>query len=167
MTTQYKSSVLFVQDIKQSRDFYENLIGLEVEMDFGPNVGYVGGLAIWQVDHAHQTIFGQARYGSSQMGQSNCELYFEADELDAIWKTLSSKVRVVHPIMEQSWGQRVFRVYDPDGHIVEFGEPIPVFVRRFLDRGMSIEDTAKRTGIPVPAVQAMADGKMPVNGSMN
>ena len=33
-------------------------------------------------------------------------------------------VEYVHPIKEHSWGQRVFRIYDPDKHIIEIGENI-------------------------------------------
>lgn len=32
-------------------------------------------------------------------------------------------VELIHPIERQAWGQKVFRFYDPDGHIVEVGEP--------------------------------------------
>jgi uncharacterized glyoxalase superfamily protein PhnB len=34
------------------------------------------------------------------------------------------RVDLIHPIVEQAWGQRVFRFYDPDGHAVEVGEPL-------------------------------------------
>jgi hypothetical protein len=65
-------------------------------------------------------------------------------------------VEFVHPLREQPWGQRVVRVYDPDGHIVEVGEPIPVFVARFLGQGMSMEQAAERTSVPVEVVQQIA-----------
>jgi uncharacterized glyoxalase superfamily protein PhnB len=51
-------------------------------------------------------------------------LYFETNQLDAAFARLKNKVRLVHPIERQSWGQRVFRFYDPDGHVIEIGEPL-------------------------------------------
>ena len=30
---------------------------------------------------------------------------------------------LVHPIRMEPWGQRVFRIFDPDKHVVELGEP--------------------------------------------
>ena len=57
MTIQFQTAVLFVQDIEASRNFYEKLLGQEVEMDFGPNVSFKGGFAIWQIEHAAQMIF--------------------------------------------------------------------------------------------------------------
>ena len=54
---------------------------------------------------------------------------------------------------EQPWGQQVVRVRDPDGHIVEVGEPIPVFVARFLAQGMSVDEAAERTSVPADVVR--------------
>jgi hypothetical protein len=118
-------------------------------------VSFAGGrFAIWLADHAHEIMFGKP---SNEVGQGEMEIYFEADDLDAVMRCLTdAEVEFVHPLREQPWGQRVVRVYDPDGHIVEVGEPIPVFVARFLSQGMSVEQTAERTGMPVEAVQQIA-----------
>jgi catechol 2,3-dioxygenase-like lactoylglutathione lyase family enzyme len=151
----FESAVVMVRDISASRQFYEEVLGQEVFMDFGPNVSFAGGVfAIWQVDHAHEIMFGKP---SGEVGQGEMEVYFEAGDLDAVIERLQgSGVEFVHPLREQPWGQRVVRVYDPDRHIVEVGEPIPVFVARFLSQGMSVEQAAERTGVPVEAVQQIA-----------
>jgi catechol 2,3-dioxygenase-like lactoylglutathione lyase family enzyme len=157
MSIKYQSSVIFVKDIKASRQFYEGLLEQQVEMDFGPNVGFVGGFAIWQVEHAYQMLFGRAPEDDRQLGRENLELYFESEDLDAVSAKLSEAgVQFVHPTREQPWGQRVFRVHDPDGHIVEIGEPIPVFIQRFLEQGMSVEEAAERTSMPVEIVRQIA-----------
>jgi uncharacterized glyoxalase superfamily protein PhnB len=150
----FQSSVLFVEDAAASRQFYEVLLGQEVLMDHGPNVAFVGGFAIWQTDHAHQITFGES---PAELGQGSCELYFETENLDAAWARLSeSDVKVVHPLREQPWGQRVFRLYDPDGYIVELGEPMPVVVQRFLSEGFSTEEVAERTSMPLGVVQQIS-----------
>ncbi len=41
------------------------------------NVSFEGGFALWQVDHAYQTIFGSAANDTGQLGRQNIELYFE------------------------------------------------------------------------------------------
>ena len=56
--------------------------------------------------------------------------------------------------MEYSWGQRVVRFYDPDKHIIEFGENMKVVCRRFLDSGMTPEQVAERMGVPVKLVNS-------------
>ncbi len=157
MTIQFQSAVFFVQDIKVSRHFYQDLLEQKVAMDHGPNVGFVGGFALWQVEHAHETIFERSTPKAEQLGHANCEIYFETHDLDAAWERLSEAgVGVVHPMREQPWGQRVFRIYDPDGHIVELGEPMPVVIQRFLVQGMTAEDVAQRTSMPVEIVRQIA-----------
>ena len=52
MDITFQGSVIFVRDITTSRRFYEGILDQEVEMDFGLNLGFKGGLALWQVDHA-------------------------------------------------------------------------------------------------------------------
>ncbi|MDR0854077.1 MAG: hypothetical protein LBN34_06890, partial [Clostridiales Family XIII bacterium] len=48
------------------------------------------------------------------------ELAFEEDNFDDFLKNLD-ELELVHPLVEHSWGQRVVRFYDPDGHIIEVG----------------------------------------------
>ena len=52
----------------------------------------------------------------------------------------------------------MFRIYDPDNHMLEIGEPIPVFVSRFLAQGMSVDEVVDRTSVPKEAVQSIAEG---------
>jgi len=160
MTIQYQSSVLFVRDIQASRRFYEDVLGQEVLMDHGPNVAYKSGFAIWQVDHAFQMIFEHAPHEAGPLGRQNYELYFEAVDLDTVGARLSNAgVEMVHPVREHPWGQRVLRVYDPDGHIVEIGEPMPAVISRFLAHGLTPEAVAQRTSMPLPIVQQIAAQK--------
>ena len=155
----FQGAVLLVRDIKTSRVFYEELLGQKVLVDFGPVVGFEGGFSIWQVDHAYTILFDTQFDESSILGRRNLELCFEDSEIHTIWENVSSKnIKLVHSLREQPWGQLVFRIYDPDEHIVEIGEPIPVFVSRFIAKGMSVEEVADRTSVPKEAVQKIAEG---------
>ena len=166
MSVDYRSAVIFVKDMGASRRFYEDLMEQELEFDFGANVSYVGGLALWQVDRAHEVVFASPSEDgapsvdgapSAGVGQGELELYFETDDLDAVVKLFEEAgVTFVHPLREQPWGQRVVRVYDPDGHIVEVGEPMWVVVQRFLAQGMSTATVAERTSMPLAVVEQIA-----------
>jgi catechol 2,3-dioxygenase-like lactoylglutathione lyase family enzyme len=159
MNVTYQSSVIFVQDIATSRHFYEELLGQEVEMDFGPNVGFRGGFALWQVDHAFQMIYEHAPGSVERQGRRNFELYFETGDLEAASICLSEAgVEHVHPLREQPWSQRAFRVYDPDAHIVELGEPMPAVIARLLGEDLSPIAVAERTGMPLDIVEQIAGG---------
>jgi catechol 2,3-dioxygenase-like lactoylglutathione lyase family enzyme len=158
MSIQYQSTVLFVKDIEASRHFYEKLLGQQVLMDHGPNVVYVGDFAIWEVQHVCQ-ILDHAVQPPEPLGSHNLELYFESADPAAEWERLAAaNVKAVHPVQEQPWGQRVFRVYDPDGHIVEIGELMSAVVTRFLAEGLPSTQVAERTGMPLEFVQQIANG---------
>lgn len=159
MKVKFLSAVIFVRDIQVSREFYENLLGQKVTMDHGVNVGYEAGFALWQSVHAREIIFGaKAETAPVALGQRNFELYFETEDLDAALALLTQTgVQFVHPLFEQPWGQRVFRVYDPDGHLVELGEPMSAPILRFLAQGMSPEQVAARTSMPLEIVLQVAE----------
>ncbi|MDX9802546.1 MAG: hypothetical protein RBS96_00715, partial [Dehalococcoidales bacterium] len=56
------------------------------------------------------------------------------------------------------WGQRAIRFYDPDNHIIEIGEPMPAVIRRLLKSGISEEEVAKRTSMPLEEIVKINSG---------
>jgi len=157
MTLRYSSCVLFVKDLQISRHFYETLLEQKMTTDYGLNIGFEGGLSLWQNDSALQHIFAAApQEGEAALGRKNLEVYFESDELEAVSQRLSAAgARILRPITAHPWGQLALYVYDPDGHIVEIGEPLPIAVRRLLDEGLTVPEIAQRMYMPVEAIQAM------------
>lgn len=153
MDIEFEGSVIFVKDVEASRRFYEDLLGQKVKEDFGRYVGYEGGFGIWEADFAHQLIYDGPMEESGSLGRRNLELYFETEVIEEAWSRFSeAAVELVHPMVEQPWGQRVFRLYDPDGHIVEIGEPLPAVAKRLLDQGMAPEEVAEKTMLPLETV---------------
>jgi catechol 2,3-dioxygenase-like lactoylglutathione lyase family enzyme len=154
VTIQCQPPVIFVRDIAVSRRFYESLLEQKVMMDFGPCVSFEGGFALWQVDHAFQMIFDAPVSDASPLGRKNLEFCFETGDLDAVFAQVTeAQVQLVRPPHEQPWGQRVFHIYDPDSHLVEVGESMPFVISRFLAMGMSAENTAQRTSMPLDIVR--------------
>jgi len=113
----------FVHDIRQSREFYENRLGLRVLEDAGNFVQFETGFAIHDGPALEQTVWGDALRSSEPYGRRNLLLYFEHNDVDAAFESIAPHVDLIHPVERQEWGQRVFRFYDPDGHAVEVGEP--------------------------------------------
>jgi hypothetical protein len=121
--------------------------------DYGPNVTFTGGLSLWQAERAGEIIFGKKPEAKARLGGNNLELYFEADDIDKAFVLVrDAGTEMIHPIHEEPWGQRTFRCYDPDGHIVEIGEPMPVAIRRLFRQGYKPEDIVARTGMPMEAI---------------
>lgn len=146
---EFKSTLLAVRDMERSVAFYETLLGLRVVQDFGANKTLTGGICLQTVDTWAGFIGGrEVRFGG------NCgELYFEEADFDAFAARLSAlPVRYVHPVKEHAWGQRAVRFCDPDGHIIEVGEELRSVCRRFLDAGMTAEQTAARMDVPLEFV---------------
>jgi hypothetical protein len=63
-------------------------------------------------------------------------------------------IEYVHPLIEHSWGQRAVRFYDLDKHIIEVGENLNMVIKRFINRGLSIEETAARMDVPIEYIKA-------------
>jgi len=159
MTITFRSSVIFVRDIAASGRFYEELLGQEVEAIEGPSMTFKGGLALWQVDHAFQVVYGRSLDNAGQLGGQNCELHFETADAKGVSARLSEAgVPFVHALREMPWGKRILRVRDPDGHIFAVGEPMGAVIARLLDQGMSAEAVAKRTGMSIEVVEQTAKG---------
>lgn len=153
----YGGVLIAVQDIASSRRFYEGCLGQKVGMDFGVNVGFEGGFAIHQKDHFQELLGGE---GFAAVTKAHTgELYFETDEIETFEQRLKGEgMEFVHPIREQPWAQRVMRVYDPDGHVVEIGETMEACVQRLFAQGGTVESICQRTGMPRPFVEGVIGG---------
>jgi catechol 2,3-dioxygenase-like lactoylglutathione lyase family enzyme len=150
------STALFVKDIETSKKFYTGVLGLPVDMDFGKNIVFKNGFAIWEIQNNHiiPTSLGLDRISDSDVNRF--ELYFETENLEDIFKTLKSKnVIFLHHIHEEPWGQQTIRFFDPDNHLIEIGESMRQFVSRFYNQGLTIEQVSKRTSVPVETIKKL------------
>ena len=55
--------------------------------------------------------------------------------------------------MEHPWGQRGFRIRDPDNHIIEFSETMENVVKRLHKQGLSLEEINKKTTITLDFIE--------------
>jgi catechol 2,3-dioxygenase-like lactoylglutathione lyase family enzyme len=154
----YTCTLIVVRDMEKAKQFYHDVLGLDVVADFGANVTLTGGIALQTVDTWQGFI--HKRDEEIAFGNNACELYFEEDDIDTFAAKLNSikNIEYVHPLFEHAWGQRVVRFYDPDRHIIEVGENMNMVVRRFADAGLSAEETAARMDVPVDYVRACLAG---------
>lgn len=148
-----KNPLLAVTDMERSVAFYQTVLGLRKTMDFGANVTLTGGLSL-QTCESWAAFLGKAPEELGWSGKVS-EIYFEEENFDAFAEKLRQlDIHYVHPVKEHAWGQRVVRFYDPDGHIIEVGETMKTVCRRFLDAGMTPEQTAERMDVPLKFVRA-------------
>jgi hypothetical protein len=118
-------------------------------------VTFEGGLSLWERNYALNVIF-EGKGNQIPVGANNSEIYFECSDIEVFYERLiKAQVRVIHPIIEHPWGQRAFRVYDPDNHILEFGEPMSDTVLRLYRMGLSVDEVAKKSLMPLEFIQSV------------
>ncbi len=149
----FAGTLLSVQDIARARRLYEGLLGCVVAMDLGVYVAYTNGIALQQ-EETWLSFIGKTA-DEITYAANDAELYFEEHEIESFFIRLRVfDVELIHDLIEHSWGQRVVRFYDIDGHIIEVGEHMGDVARRFINAGMTREETAKRMEIPVEMLEA-------------
>ena len=141
----YSCTVISVADINAARKFYEDLFGLEVFQDYGKIVAFTCGLALqqdfeWLVGLSKDNILTKS---------NNIEICFEEQDFDGFLDKLKKypNIEYLGDLIEHSWGQRVIRFYDLDGHIIEVGEDMKMVVNRFLISGMTMEEVSVKMDV--------------------
>ena len=154
------SIALFVKDIEISKDFYSTILQQQIELDFGKNVIYKAGFAIWEIreNHIIPNLIGVDKIRDYSVNRF--ELYFETENIVQDFKDLKSKnVLFLHEIHEELWGQQTIRFFDPDNHLIEIGESMKQFVNRFIEQGLTLEQVSARTFVPVEEVKRLINEK--------
>ena len=148
----FSGTLLVVIDINRARKLYEGLLGCVVAMDQGVYVAYTNGVALQEEKTWLSFIDRQAN--DITYGANDGEIYFEEHEIESFFIRLRVfDVELIHDLHEHSWGQRVVRFYDLDGHVIEVGEHMGDVARRFLNAGMTREETAKRMQVPSDMIE--------------
>lgn len=151
MKPRFHSIVLFVKDIERSKKFYIETLGQELEYDFGNNVALKGGITLWKIMPGH--IISRTGKHNITNSKKAFEVYFESDDLEQIQEIIvKNQLETLHDLMEEPWGQRTIRFYDPDKNLLEVGETLEKFVGRMARSGMKPEEIAEKTTIPLPIV---------------
>ncbi|WP_321388032.1 VOC family protein [uncultured Enterococcus sp.] len=140
----FRGPMLVVKDIEKSKNFYTQIIGIRVISDLGENATLTGGLAL-QTENSWIAFTNCKEEFFTYRGNVT-EMYFEEENFDAFLKKLEGfEVERLGSELIMPWGQRVVRLYDPDGHIVEVGEELKVMVKRLYNEGLTIDELAEKT----------------------
>lgn len=127
MKNVFANTIIFVKDIERSKIFYSETLGMRIIDDYGTIVFFENRLVLHSAASILKTVFKRIRIsGLMKQGRKNILIYFETDGLEEFYEKTASKVNIIHGIEKQAWGQKVFRFYDPDGHMIEFGEPFRI-----------------------------------------
>lgn len=117
-----KNILLVVKDIDKSKQFYHDVFGLDVVLDQDGNMILTEGLVLQD-----EKIWREFLQKEITANHNSCELYFEERDLDSFVEKLERlypEIQYVNKLMTHSWGQKVVRFYDLDGHLIEVGTPM-------------------------------------------
>lgn len=116
-----KNVLIVVKDIEKSKQFYNDLFGLDLVLDNDGNMILTEGLVL-QDEKIWKEFLGKDIISEN----NSCELYFEEQDIESFIEKLEQSypsIQYVNKLMTHSWGQKVIRFYDLDGNLIEVGTP--------------------------------------------
>ncbi|PWR69475.1 hypothetical protein DLD82_18055 [Methanospirillum stamsii] len=144
----YQSVVLLSSDIARSKQFYQDLFNLEIQLDIGALVTFVGGITLWEKNTAMPLLYPGVKEVSNPEKPAQ-ELYFETDAIEEFASIVKNKqIKLLHDVDLTPWNQRTIRFYDPDGNLIEMGESMDHVVKQMSKSGLSPDEIAEKTWMP-------------------
>jgi catechol 2,3-dioxygenase-like lactoylglutathione lyase family enzyme len=114
---------VFVTNLSESVDFYRDLLRREPIERHQYFVLFDDGFALHDGTELLLSIYpSRSRQAVSRWGRDNLALYFESDDIEDDHRRLADRYKLIHPLRQEPWGGRIFRLHDPDRHVVEIGE---------------------------------------------
>ena len=96
-------------------------MGLKISKEYETIIMFENNFVIHKADVFYEYI--NKSYHGEKMGHDNVDFYFTTSDLYGFLKKLKAEhVTFIHEIKQHDWGEKVIRIYDPDGHIVEIGD---------------------------------------------
>lgn len=158
MPIDYRSVCLFVADMDRARVFYEEVLAQTPVHVLAGYVAYPH-FCLWRNDTARRIVFDEETTApDGPMGRDNLELYFEDAAIEDAFERVMALAEIIHPMKCAPWGQRAFRLRDPDGHIIEVAEPMEAVIERLRDKGLGVADIVAATMMPEGFVRAVLGG---------
>lgn len=115
-------TLLFVKDIKRSRDFYENVLGLEFEHGNDDSATFLlGPDALLLLDHrGADDLLSAADVEHDTPRGTSSMIVTSVDDVDALYEELLAKgVEFIRAPEDRWWGKRCAHFKDPDGNVWE------------------------------------------------
>lgn len=131
MTLKLDQVRLLVDNFETCRDFYRDLLGLELTLDTGDGI-YAQliadgvALGIYRRDLMAEVV-GLSEAPATRGGKDTALLVFAVEDVDTTYETLKKKGVnfVTEPHNQEAWYMRVAHLRDPDGNLLEIFTSLP------------------------------------------
>ena len=118
---------LFVEDLEQSKLFYQAALGMSVDFEDGNSAVFRFEntlINLLKIPAARSLI--EPGVVASPMSGSRFQLTIPVDDVDAACAELKARgVELLNGPMNRAWGIRTASFTDPGGHIWELAQPLP------------------------------------------
>ncbi len=122
-------TILYVTDQTASTEFYRRILGMEPVLDVPGMTEFEFSdyftLGLMPHSSINKILNGKTADPSSGTGIPRCELYLYLDDIEAEFqKAVNLNAEIVSAPADRDWGDRVFYLADPDGHIIAFAKKL-------------------------------------------
>lgn len=126
---QFIETILYVNDQRASAEFYTKLFRQRPELDvpgmtefkFAENCK----LGLMPNNGIAKILSDKTPHPDTGNGIPRCELYLHVDHIELEYENaIKIGTKLISPIQERDWGDKVCYFADMDGHIVAFAEKI-------------------------------------------
>ena len=118
---------LFVEDLEQSKLFYQAALGMSVDFEDGNSAVFRFEntlINLLKIPAARSLI--EPGVVASPLSGSRFQLTIPVDDVDAACAELKARgVELLNGPMNRAWGIRTASFTDPGGHIWELAQPLP------------------------------------------
>lgn len=111
--------MLRTSDIEATLRFYTEVLGFTIgarSEESGWASLYKDGAALMVAIPGEHMPFDKEAFTGS--------LYFNTDNVNALWEQLKGKAEVLYPLGDLDYGMREFAILDNNGYVLQFGQEI-------------------------------------------
>ncbi|MFZ2031845.1 MAG: VOC family protein [Vitreimonas sp.] len=111
--------MLYTADFEGTLAFYADVLGfaLEVRLD-------EYGWADLSRDRVEVMIAKPNEHMPFEKATFTGSIYFNVDDVDALWAELKDKTTVCYPVETFDYGMREFAIFDNNGYLLQFGQSV-------------------------------------------
>lgn len=127
--------VIYSEKLEETKQFYCELLGFQVEFDSDWFVNLTGG-ANGELEIGIQRYDHELIPKAFQAVAKGVSLALEVNDVDAVYSRFRDREDLVAQIADEEYGQRHFMCVDPNGVLVDVGmpiEPSEAFKAEYLD----------------------------------
>ncbi|MFT3704107.1 MAG: VOC family protein [Agriterribacter sp.] len=119
MSFHYLSPILYTNQLAETIEFYTKELGFMLE---AYNADYEW--ATVKKDHVEIMFSKPNAHIPFDKAHFTGSFYIRVNDVDEIWNHLKERTTIVYSLDNFDYGMREFAIYDNNGYILQFGEPL-------------------------------------------